>query len=245
VRPSVGAPVAALLAAFLLAACQTTPAPLSPSHNAFFTGLPVAKVPAPRPSYSAVQGCTYRSVTTDAEGKYRDSLLDVTLRPVRDRFLVRVADSQATSTALIGDDGRMFDFNLAGFDQPANAETFGALATRRAAALRPVHGADSHVINQLALFFPHYPVATMRPGDGVSVISDEGGRPWARYVYRGTATFEGREVLVLDLRRRSEAKPKLGERTIGFSLIDRKQALPLFLILESIGKIDLRQLRCR
>jgi hypothetical protein len=246
VRPRLGARAAVLCAASLLAACQTTPpAPLSQAHYAFFKALRVAKLPAPRPSYQEVQGCSYRSVTTDAEGRYRDSHLDVSLRPVRDRFLVRVAESRSTSTALIGSDGKMFDFNLAGYGQPANAETFGALARQRAAALKPVHGAESHVFNELALFFPHYPAAAMVPGEGVAVIADEGGRPWARYVYRGTATFEGREVLVLDLMRRSETKPKLGERTIGFSLVDRKQALPLFLIVESIGKIDLRQLRCR
>lgn len=240
------------LAALLLSACQTGPAfeggrPLAVSkpNQAFLRRLQPSALPAPRPPYRGIDGCTYRAVTTDAQGKYASRTFELAMRRARDRLLVSMANGGLTSSALVGTDGKLYDYNLAGAGQPLNADTFPAYAKRRAAALKPVHGADSHVINELALYFPHYSGVRLVPGETAATIPDENGRPWARYVYRGTAVEAGRPVFVLDLLRRSDAKPQQGERTIGFSLVDRERMLPLLMIMESIQKVHLQQVRCR
>jgi hypothetical protein len=240
------------LAALLLSACQTGPAfeggspsAVSKSSHAFLRNLQLSAVPAPRPAYGAIDGCSYRAVTTDAQGKYGSGTFELAMRRARDRLLVSMAQGGATSTALIGSDGKLYDFNLAGAGQPLNADTFPAYAKRRAAALKPVHGADSHVVNELALYFPDYSVVRLVPGETAATIPDENGGIWARYVYRGTALLAGRPVFVLDLLRRSDAKPQQGERTIGFSLIDRERMVPVLTIVEAIQKIHLQQVRCR
>lgn len=240
------------LAASLLSACQTGPAfeggrpsAVSKPNHAFLRSLQLSALPAPRPAYRAIDGCSYRAVTTDAQGKYGSRTFELALRRARDRLLVSMANGGLTSTALIGPDGKLYDFNLAGAGQPLNADTFPAYAKRRAAALKPVHGADSHVVNELALYFPHYSGVRLVPGETAATVPDENGRPWARYVYRGTALHAGRPVFVLDLLRASEAKPQQGERTIGFSLIDREHMLPALTIVEAIQKIHLQQVGCR
>lgn len=242
----------AALAALLLSACQTGPAfeggrpsAVSKPNHAFLRSLQISALPAPRPAYRAIDGCSYRAVTTDAQGKYGSRTFELAMRPARDRLLVSMANGGLTSTALIGPDGKLYDFNLAGAGQPLNADTFPAYAKRRAAALKPVHGADSHVVNELALYFPHYSGVRLVPGETAATVPDENGRPWARYVYRGTTLLAGRPVFVLDLLRASEAKPQQGERTIGFSLIDRERMLPALTIVEAIQKIHLQQVRCR
>lgn len=240
------------LAALLLSACQTGPAfeggrpsAVSKSNHAFLRSLQISGLPAPRPDYRQIDGCTYRAVTTDAQGKYGSRTFELAMRRARDRLLVSMANGGSTSTALIGPDGKLHDFNLAGPGQPLNADTFPAYAKRRAAALKPVHGGDSHVVNELALYFPHYSGARLIPGETAAAVPDENGRPWARYVYRGTALLAGRPVFVLDLLRASESKPQQGERTIGFSLIDRERMLSALTIVEAIQKIHLQQVRCR
>jgi hypothetical protein len=233
----------------LLAGCQTTspggaPSALGKANRTFFKRLSVAPVAIARPSYTVVTGCSYRSAAGDA-GHRASPMLDVSIIRAKDRLLVRIVGGGTLSTALIGRDGALFDFNLSGFESPATPDTFPALARRRAAALRRVQGADSQVVNDLALILPPYSAASIRPGDTVSSIVDENGRPWARYVYRGLARYEGREVLVLDLLRRSEIRPQAGERTIGFNLVDRARMLPALLVVEGAGKRHLQQVRCR
>ncbi|MDB5698982.1 MAG: hypothetical protein JWN69_1786 [Alphaproteobacteria bacterium] len=251
-RARAPAALCVVLGALLLAACQAGPAfqggrpsAVSKPNQAFLRRLGVSALPAPRPAYGAVDGCSYRAVGNDMQGKYGSRTFELSVRRARDRLLVSMTNGGLTSTALIGPDGKLFDFNLAGAGQPLNADTFPAYAKRRAAALKPVEGADGHVVNELALYFPHYSAAQLVPGQAAATIADENDRPWARYVYRGTAVYEGRAVFVLDLLRRSAAKPQQGERTIGFSLVDRQRMLPLLLILESTQKIHLRQVRCR
>jgi hypothetical protein len=239
----------ALLSAALLGACQTTspgaaPSALGRADRALFKRLAVTPAAIARPSYTVVAGCSYRSAAGDAD-RYGNAPVDVSVIRARDRLLVRIAGGRTLSTALIGSDGSLFDFNLSGFGSPATPDTFAALARQRAAVLRPTRGADSHVVNDFALILPHYSALSIRPGDTVSSIADENGRPWARYVYRGLARYEGREVLVLDLLRRSEASPQAGERMIGFNLVDRARMLPALLVVEGARKHRLQQVHCR
>jgi hypothetical protein len=216
---------------------------MSKANNSFLRQLTVQPLAAARPSYGDAGACTYRAVKTDAQGRHSDRQLDISIRSTRDRLLIRLADGATPSTALITSDGEMVDFNLAGPGQFANADTFATLATKRAAALKAEYGADGHVINELTLYFPHFSGA-LTPGQDVSTIKDENQQIWGRYVYRGKAEYDGRQVYVLDLLRQSEATPKQGERTIGFALIDAAKMMPMLVVLESIQKIQLRQLRC-
>jgi hypothetical protein len=240
-----------LLPALLLAGCQTTPptggAPpttMSAANTAFRSRLAIAAVPVARLPYGPVEGCIYRAVTTDPAGRHSDRTLELSIRPVRERLLVSLAAGPQTSTALIGSDGRMYDFNLSGLGAPANPETYPALASKRAAELRGAGARDAYVLNELGVYFPRYAAAVMNPGQSVATILDENGRTWGRYVYRGTASHKGRDALLLDVVRVLGA-PSQPEQTAGFALIDARQMVPLLLVLDSGGKIHLEQQRCR
>jgi hypothetical protein len=211
------------------------------AYTVFRSRLPVAAVPVARLSYAPIEGCGYRAVITDPGRRYDDHGQELTVRPVRDRLLVTLAGGGQTSTALIGGDGRLFDFNLGGPGPPANAETWPALAKARAAALRSAGASDPHVLNHLAVLFPHYSVAMLNPGATVASVPDESGQPWARFVYRGTTSHQGRDGLLLDLVRGAGT----GEQTVGFSLVDARAMIPQLLVLDSGYKIHFEQLRCR
>jgi hypothetical protein len=242
----------AALPVLLLAGCQTAPAitgapmpTMSKANTAFRGRLAVAAVPVARLGYTPVEGCTYRIVLTDPAGRHGDRSQELTIRGVRDRLLVSLAGSGQTSTALIGSDGRMFDFNLAGLGAPANPETYPALAGKRAAELRAAGASDPHVLNELAVLFPHYSTAVFNPGQTAAGIEDENGRGWGRYVYRGTVSHKGGDALLFDLLRTSVVAGRQAERTVGFALVDARKMIPLLLVLDSSYKIHFEQQRCR
>jgi hypothetical protein len=201
----------------------------------------VATVPVARQPNGPIEGCSYRTVITDPAGRHADRSQELTLRPVRDRLLLSLAGGGRTSTALIGSDGRMFDFNLGGPGAAMNAETWPALARQRADELRAAKSRDPHVINELAVLFPHYGAAVLNPGATVATVQHESGQPWARFVYRGTTSHDGREMLLLDLVRDAG---RAGQQTVGFSLVDARRMIPRLLVLDSSYKIHFEQQRC-
>jgi hypothetical protein len=221
------------------------PSAMSPAYTQFRQNLDVQARSIPRPPYRPVQGCTYRALATDLGGRNSDRHVELSVRPVRERLLVSMAASSERSTALIDGDGHMFDFSLAGPGGVINPETWMSTSKEQAASFRRAGREDVHVINDLSLIVPHYLPARFDPGATVAILTDEEGRSWARHVYRGTTSFDGRQALLFDLLGSTASPSVQADQLVGFALVDPATMLPLALILDTSQKLRFEQLACR
>ncbi|HEV7658217.1 MAG TPA: hypothetical protein VGO55_00070 [Allosphingosinicella sp.] len=199
--------------------------------------LAIAPVSFPqRPTYRPVQACVYRVVMGTAEGEWSEGTQQVSIRRVRDRLLITVVQGGNTSTALIGDNGQVYDFNVSLVD---------GVRTNREAFFGGSHGnRDAMAVNPINLAFPHYALPRLSVGEMTGFVQHESGWPWARYVYRGTTTYHGSEAIVLDLI--SQGETAGGEPlTVGFSVIDRRTWMPLYYTVDFGFTVEARQVSCR
>jgi hypothetical protein len=241
----------AMLLALAMSGCAIVPevpslppSAMSPAYTQFRQSLDVEARSIARPPYRPVEGCTYRALATDLDGRTSDRPVELSVRPVRERLLVSMAASSERSTALIGGDGNMFDFSLASRGGVVNPESWTSTAKERAESFRRAGRKDAHVINDLSLIVPHYLPGRFDPGATVAVLADEDGRNWARHVFRGTTTFNDRQALLFDLLG-SDASPSDGaDHLVGFALVDPATMLPLALILDTSRKLRFEQLAC-
>jgi hypothetical protein len=216
------------------------PSEMSPAYTQFRLDLAVEAKSIARPLYRPVAGCTYRALATDLGGRDSDRPVELTVRPVRERLLVSIVAGSSTSTALIGGDGRMFDFSLAGQGGVVNPETWTSIARQRAESYRRAGRKGAHVFNDISLIVPLYLPARFDPGAVVAILADEEGGIWARHVYRGITAFAGRQALLFDL-----LGPGGVDHLVGFALVDPATMLPLALILDTGQKLRFEQLACR
>lgn len=247
-----GAALAILLAlgvggcAFILPETPSLPpSAMSPAYTQFRQSLDIEAHSIARPLYRPVQGCTYRVFGTDLGARDSDRPVDLSVRPVRERLLVSIAAGSETSTALIGGDGKMFDFSLAAQGVVVNPETWTSIARERALSFRRAGREDAHVVNDLSLIVPHYLPARFNPGATVAILADENGGIWARHVYRGMTAFSGRQALLFDLIGSAGPPSARADNLIGFALVDPATMLPLALILDTSRKLRFEQLACR
>lgn len=229
-----------------LAGCETLPSlpdgrttTLDPPSAALRAGLAVSTESlSSLPAYAPVEGCAYIQMDADPATPER-AVWNV--RPARDRLLVSMEAADGTvSTALIGPDGELFDFNLqdAGTGQRWSRETYGAMARERA---RQVGG---HVLNDVERLLPHFETSAARYGSVVARVHDERGAVWGQYIYAGTANYQGRRVVILDLMRVLETQPRAGQVVVGFNLVDAGTGLPLLSILQLGYRYRLEQSGC-
>jgi hypothetical protein len=246
-----GAALALLLAQFLEGctilpeAPSLPPSVMSPAYTEFRQSLDVEARSIARPPYRPVSGCSYRAVATDLGGRDSDRSVELSVRPVRERLLVSIAAGSEKSTALIGGDGRMFDFSLAGQGAVVNPETWASIARERAESFRRAGREDAHVVNDLSLIVPHYLPARFNPGATVAILADEDGGIWARHVYRGMTEFGGRQALLFDLLGVAASPADRADHLVGFALVDPATMIPLALILDASRKLRFEQLACR
>ena len=224
-------------------AASLPPSVMSPTYTQFRRKLGVETRSIDRPPYRPVPGCTYRA--TGLGGHDSDRPVELSVRPVRDRLLVSIAAGAETSTALIGGDGRMFDFSLPRQGRVVNPESWASFARERAESLRRAGREDPHVINELSLIVPHYLPARFDPGATVAIVADENGAIWGRHVYRGITVFGGRQALLFDLLGPAALPQARADHLIGFALVDPATMLPLALVLDTSQKLRLEQLACR
>ena len=242
------AKAAALAGAVAAAGCQTVPTlpdgrpttldQLMIAERAGF--IVTAEDLSSLPRYSPVEGCTYTLVDSDP-GSPPQSTWDV--RPVRDRFLVSmIASDGEASTALIGSDGELFDFNMVHdvTGERVSRDNYQAYAQRRLSEMRTP---GSHVINTVGWMTPHYLVTGARYGDVVAEIDDERGGVWARYVYAGTTTYQNRPAVILDLLY-AQGQTNGGPIVVGYSVMDRATGLPLTAVLQVGSRTRLQQSGC-
>lgn len=164
-----------------------------------------------------------------------------TTRSVRDRILVQMdGPYPEPSTVLIGADGELFDFNVTDVltGGRSTSENYQAQSEAKIAAMP-----GARMVNTVSLSLPHFQVSSARYGDVVSRIDDSSGAFWAQFIYAGSTTFRGRQVVVLDLVR---LMPTMGNRPIvvGYTVIDAENALPLVTTLQLGSRYQLEQRGC-
>lgn len=184
------------------------------------------------PRYRAVSLCRYSGRMSDGLHTQSDAQT-ITVRRVRDRLLVTSTIGSEHSTALISQSGHRYDFNA--------ADATGLRLTPE--EFRAAQGQGGPGMNNMDLYIPAYISGGAQPGQIVSVLRDGTGTVQAAFVYRGLATFQNREAILLDLVR-SSGGADIG-RTIGYSIVDRARALPL--LFEAAGNPSIRaeQIDCR
>lgn len=254
--------IAAFAAAAMFAFCQSAAKPKKPkvpmiaggtlsamdeTNTALRTRLQVSPIPLNRdPTYAPAQLCSYFQLYGTPQGESKESRLTVGSKPARNLLLITIRDESDVGTILIGRAGRLVDFNLKDVSTGlrSNSETFRSIATGQKARLRPTHGPTLETINQVTAIFPEYLPNRRQVGNVAAVVTTTENRPWATYVYRGVASYEGRAVAVFDLVRTFDSAPQIGPVTIGFQVADLSTMMPVLFVLDAGWKLRLRRLGC-
>jgi hypothetical protein len=236
--------LAAAAALAALAACQSTPkGPSGPpttmaaANVQFRTALPVEPTPLRAAFYRQLPRCSYAvgRALTGKPATRKDVAL--TIRPVRDRLLITLQEGGEASTALIGADGTMHDFNLRDDEGVRwTSDDYGARAARLAA-----QGAGS-VINQFTAMFPRYQQGPWMVDAPVAEVHDQTGAVWARYYYRGLTNSHGRRAAVLDMLSATSANgtPLL----TGYNIVDAESLVPLLYVFQTHNEVRFERLSC-
>lgn len=231
------------LSALALSGCQSTSAQkegprttLQASDSRIRSQLTIRPELLVGAFYRQAPTCTYTHVRTVAGSPPVTGQAAVAVKPVRDRLLITLTDGSKSSTALIGADGTMHDFNLVDDEgRRWTSETYAAQARRAAPNGEPV-------INQFTAMFPRYVKGPWTPGTGVGDVRTQDGILWAEYIYRGRTSFRGREAAVIDMV--TVTAKKSSRHLVGFNIIDAVSLMPLLYVFQAQNKIRVEQTSC-
>lgn len=231
------------LSAMALSGCQSTSAGKEgPATTLQISNSRIRSQLAIRPEllvgafYRQVPICTYAHVRNVAGSPPVTGRAAVVVKPVRNRLLITLTEGSKSSTALIGPDGTMYDFNLID-DQGRRwtSETYAAEARRAAPNGEPV-------INQFTAMFPRYVKGPWTPGTVVGDVRTQDGILWAEYIYRGRTGFKGREAAVVDMV--TVTAKKSTRRLVGFNIIDAVSLVPLLYVFQTQNEVRVEQISC-
>lgn len=247
---------AAAVFAVTLSGCQSLTAPrlasipaagytvMGAENIAARSALVIAPSSLPRDiSYTPFR-CGYRATVKLIGQSENASQPRVVATRARDRLLVTIRDGANVSTALLGPDGQLFDFNLASFlgAQHVTADTYAAATTAAVAQMEQQQGRRVHMINDFALVFPRYMNRRPAVGDVASELVDETNNPWGRYVFRGLAPYAGGQVAVFDLV--VDAPPSGTPVIVGYNLVDPTTMAPVLVIFDSSSRLRFERISC-
>lgn len=207
--------------------------------------------PTPLPTalaYKPVVSCLYRETRTPFGKPTVITQGQLSVRRVRDRYLVTSREEGRTSTALIGPHGKLYDFNLVDSNnERATTQTYNAEVDRKLAELNATGDPrvnNAHVVNDFAVLIPDFAPNPRYPGDTAAVVLDEGNNDWAVYRYRGLTQVAGTTAAVLDLTRTFPDNPEIGPSLVGFDVIDLRTMLPVLVVLDAGIQVKLESLSC-
>lgn len=239
-----------MLAATALSSCQTvsyTPLPqeersvLDPASTTARRSLVITSQPLTRvPGFGPVGNCQYLSSYSFSD---HDEKRDFTQRISRvrstpGRLLITSDYGGTTSTAIIGTDGRIFDFNMAAANGARwTSDTYSQQARQIAAR----DGTQGEVVNNFAIAYPRYLQSIWQPGSTVATILAEDGTIWGNMVYRGTSIYNSHVVAVIDIIK----ERAIDTDDVGFSLIDQTNFLPVLVAVRTHYSLwRLEQISC-
>lgn len=181
-------------------------------------------LPMPPMRYHPVQSCTF------VETLYLLGLFPVSMnaewsvKPAgKNRFMVVAVEGKDTSTALIGPDGTLYDYN----DNSGGDSYTPENAREKDAKIKDKFKDKNapHVLNVSSVRTPHFIGGKHSVGDTVALMLGEEGYLWGRAVYRGATEWHGEKAILLDLIRTQE-NSDLGDVVVGFMVFDPQTMLP-------------------
>jgi hypothetical protein len=239
-----------MLAATALSSCQTvsyTPPPqeersvLDPAsatarRNLVITTQSLTRVPGLGPVGNCQYLSSYSFSDHDEKRSFTQRISSVRSSP--GRLLITLDYGGTISTAIIGTDGRIFDFNMAAANGARwTSDTYSQQARQTAAR----DGTQGEVINNFTIAHPRYLQSTWQPGSTVATILAEDGTIWGSMLYRGSSSYNGHIVAVLDI---IKERP-IDTYDVGFSLIDTTNFLPVLVAVRSHYNLwRLEQISC-
>lgn len=191
-------------------------------RTVFVTIAPLAR----RPAYLPAASCRYQQESFRGGRSSGASIAKLEVKAVRDRLFLTWKDSGPDSTALIGRDGKLFDFNYASTldGERWTSENF----SQKSADLLRQYGPEAHTLNQVELLFPRLVTRGYAPGSTLGSIHDETGVVWGEYIYRGMATVKGNRGILADLVRRDPGDGRM--YSFGYSVFDEATFAPLVVV---------------
>jgi hypothetical protein len=222
---------------------------MSAESNGIRTQIAVNPIPLPNVlAYRPVTSCLYDETRTPFEKPTVRTRGELSVKRVRDRYLVTSREGGRTSTALIGPRGKLYDFNLVDSDNTrATTETYGAEVDRKLAEINASGDprvTNAHVVNDFAVSIPDFAPNPRYPGDTAAVVVDESNNEWAVYKYRGLTQIGGITAAVLDLTRVFPDNPGYGPTLVGFDVVDLKTMLPVIVVLDAGIKVRAERISC-
>lgn len=211
----------------ILARLQTAPQP--PNIPIRLERLPASL------QYRPVRSCSYNVQMSDRTGASQTNVETVTVQAYRDRFLVTSSVGPEQSTALISRNGHKYSYNIVATDgSRLTSDRFGRQV--------PVDGRP--IMNNMDLVIPDFIPGPKAPGEVISWQRDSGGTIQAAFIYRGLATYRGREVAVLTHILSPGGSNQSLDQIIGFSLVDKQRALPILYALRNGLSIRSEVIEC-
>lgn len=183
------------------------------------------------PRYRVTKSCTY-----NAQYGLQRSIVSVSIQPVRDRLLVTIDNNVGgRSTMLISGTGRRYSFNA--YNPNGSQISSDRWAGQTSADGQPI-------MNNMDLIAPSYISGGKDVGDVVALVTDSNGKVSAGFVYVGSGSVRGHQILSLRfVVNPTSMRPGL-DHSIGYSLIDRSTGLPLSLSLGRNPNIKLELSSC-
>jgi hypothetical protein len=195
------------------------------------------------PRYAPLSGCTYHRIHSPLSAPMIMSQFTLTVRPVRDQFLITFNDPQGTGTALISANGQVRDFNMVDLTTGIRVTSDNYRGPDPAAGKpEAASGGRTDTVNPISVMFPEFVNADLTPGSDVAYVFTPEGAIWASYVHRGLTSYDGRDAAVFDLVRTSGGRGT--RRTIGFSVVDLATMSPLLLVVDTGYVFRLERLSC-
>lgn len=195
--------------------------------------------------YHPIEQCSFLEIRRPIAEPTRQGVIALSIKPVRDRFLVVVRRNQQTSSYLISSRGKLYDFNEIHPDTSdrITSETYSSAAEREANTLR-AKGYSTHQINAFTLVVPEYSASSIAVGDTAATILRENGVVWGEYKFRGLTVWKNQVGGLFDLVATTRQQTKSRAVLAGFSIVDFSTMLPLFMVLDAGSVTILERLSC-
>lgn len=200
-------------------------------------------------NYGVWPVCSYSWMSKKADGTLLTDVITLSSKAVKDRFLVSVKHSKGLSTALIGNDGKAYDYNWVDNEDGTRftRENFASVIARR---MEKEFGRDSArarnqvVLDPMSVDFPHFVSPSRAVGEVAATIVQSDGSTYGEFVYAGTLTYKGFPAIKLEVILNRDGKVQGGPVLVGYQLIRQDNLMPLRTVWQ-IERMEISELiRC-
>ena len=203
----------------------------APSQPPRMTISPVILSETPR--YHPIASCKYDvRMTKQGEGT-ENTNMKLNIVPSRGRLFVTADTTYGISTSIISSIGQKYSFNISdAYGRHTSSESYRKL------------NSGSTEINNMDFTIPEYVPGPKMLGEVISWSRDRQGVAQLAFVYKGIGMFNGHEVIVASLIVTPNGSQPRSSQAVGFSLIDRANALPVLFSIKGNLSIELKLTGC-